>query len=82
MKKLIVVFALLFSLAVSAQDRPLCAGKTKAGIACKNHAKENSQYCGVHDPSASRCGFTKKDGNKCQMRVKVAGSRCHHHSGK
>jgi hypothetical protein len=83
MKKLIVLLALVASLSVTAQDnRPLCAGKTKAGIACKNHAQDKSSYCGMHNPNAARCGFVKKDGNKCQMRVKVTGSRCHHHAGK
>lgn len=73
----------LFSMAANAQDtRPLCAGKTKAGIACKSHAQANSTYCGAHNPNVVRCGFVKKDGNKCQMRVKSAGTRCHHHAGK
>lgn len=65
----------------SAQDRPMCAGKTKTGVACRNHAKENSSYCGVHSESGVyRCGFVKKDGNPCKIRVKKSGERCHHHN--
>lgn len=83
MKTLIIAALLSLSLSSIAQDtRPLCSSKTKAGIACKNKAKENSTHCAVHDPNASRCGFVKKDGEKCKMRVKVAGTRCHHHAGK
>jgi hypothetical protein len=83
MKSILFALLLVVSFGSYAQDaRPMCAGKTKAGNACHNHAQEKSAYCGMHNPNAPRCGFVKKDGDKCQMRVKVAGSRCHHHVGK
>lgn len=79
--KPIILFALLaLSMGAFSQDKPLCVGKTKAGNTCRNHAKENSSYCGVHDQSGVyRCGADKKKGGKCQTKVKADGIRCHYH---
>lgn len=81
MKSIILSALLAISMGALAQDKPKCSATTKAGVQCHAKAKPGSTYCGTHDPNVSRCGFKKKNGEACRLRVKVAGTLCHHHKG-
>jgi len=79
MKKLTILLLLTLStLLVMSQDKHQCAGKTKAGIQCKN--KTATAYCRLHDSATPRCGTPTKAGQPCKMIVKVAGTKCHNHN--
>ena len=84
MKKAILFLAVsIFSLSAISQATTSknCTATTKSGNACKGKPVKNSSTCFVHVPGP-KCGAQTKAGKPCEMKVKAAGLKCHHHSSK
>jgi hypothetical protein len=80
MKKLFLIFALLFTIAMSAQEQ--CTATTLKQEQCKRTANKEDGKCTQHSQFTPRCGAETKAGTKCKLIVKQDGENCHHHKTK
>jgi len=56
-----------------------CIGTKADGAKCNRTIGNGKRYCHFHDPARPTCGFIKKNGESCKMKVKTQGQRCHNH---
>jgi hypothetical protein len=77
MKKLFLIFTLLFTIAINAQEQ--CTAITLKQEQCKRTANKEDGKCTQHSSLTPRCKAETKAGAKCKLIVKQDGEKCHHH---
>jgi len=86
MKKLIIIFVMLFSVMGYGQkvSKPakVCKGITLKGLPCKSIMVDSTNYCRSHNPKAINCSGVNAKKKRCGNKVAKIGNFCKFHTNK
>lgn len=76
---LILLLAVLIVNTAFTPPENQCKALTTKNVQCKNKSVSGTTYCGIHDPSAPRCGVQTSKKKPCKNKVPKTGDKCSKH---